>query len=130
MVIDSSAVMAILQGEPEREAFLDRLAATQTRIMSAATRAEIAMVVLARHGEAGLEVLDALIQDLDIAIVPLTSAHAALALDAFRRFGRGRHPAGLNFGDGFAYALARASDEPLLFKGDDFARTDIAPSLG
>ena len=83
------------------------------------------MVALGRRGEPGLEQMQALIERLELEVVPLSDDHAKLAIDAFRRFGKGRHPAGLNYGDCFSYALAKATGEPLLFKGDDFSLTDI-----
>lgn len=83
------------------------------------------MVALGRRGEPGLEQMQALIERLELEIVPLSDEQAKLAIDGFRRFGKGRHPAGLNFGDCFSYALAKATGQPLLFKGDDFSLTDI-----
>ena len=83
------------------------------------------MVALGRRGEPGLEQMQALIERLELEVVPLSDDQAKLAIEAFRRFGKGRHPAGLNYGDCFSYALAKATGEPLLFKGDDFSQTDI-----
>ena len=125
MVIDSSTLIAILRGEPEQPAFRAAIRTAPTRLLCAATRVEAAIVALGRKGEAGLELMQALIEGLKLDVVPLSDARASLAIDAFRRFGKGRHPAALNFGDCFAYALASATGEPLLFKGDDFARTDV-----
>ncbi len=82
-------------------------------------------MVLSRRREEGLAVLNELLADMRVETVPLLGDHARLAVEAFRRYGKGRHPAGLNFGDCFSYALSKATGEPLLFKGDDFARTDI-----
>ncbi len=129
MVIDSSAVMAILRREPEAQDFRDAIKLASTRLLSAATRVEIGIVALARAGEAGLEQMQALLDHLKLATVPLSAGHAQIAVDAFQRFGKGRHPAALNFGDCFSYALAKATGEPLLFKGDDFSRTDINRAL-
>jgi ribonuclease VapC len=125
MVLDSSALIAILQGESEGKAFLDGIEAASIRLLSTATLVETSMIVLARQREAGLAILEALLADMKVHAVPFASEHAALAIDAFRRYGKGRHPAGLNLGDCFSYALAKATDQPLLFKGEDFARTDI-----
>jgi len=94
-------------------------------LVSAATLLETALVIEARKGEPGGRELDALIHKAEIVVVAVDGEHVSEARRAYRRFGKGRHAAGLNFGDVFAYALARTSGEPLLFKGDDFARTDI-----
>lgn len=125
MVIDSSALIAILRREPEEQTFRNAVKLASTRLLSASTRVETGIVALALAGEAGLEQVDALLETLRVETVPLSADHARLAIDAFRHFGKGRHPAGLNFGDCFSYALAKATGEPLLFKGDDFSRTDI-----
>jgi ribonuclease VapC len=125
MVIDSSALMAMLLGEAEEHEFRNIIKLASSRLMSAATLVETGIVVLARAGEAGMEQMQALLEALRLETVPVSADHARLAIDAFRRFGKGRHPAGLNFGDCFSYALAHATGEPLLFKGDDFSRTDI-----
>ncbi len=125
MVIDTSALLAILQREPEREAFLTCIETAAIRVISAASAVETSMVVLSRSREDGLSILKALLRDLRIEQAPLTAEHVPFAVDAFRRFGKGRHPAGLNFGDCLSYALAKATGEPLLFKGDDFSRTDV-----
>ncbi len=126
MVIDTSALVAILQGEPEKAVLTDAILADSSPRMSAATLVEAGIVMQGRHGDIGSRDLDGLLIQARVEIVPLTTAHADLARDAFRRFGKGRHPAGLNYGDCFAYALARALDEPLLFVGDDFGQTDVA----
>jgi len=125
MIIDGSALFAILADEPEKRPFSLAITAAPTRIMSAATAVEAGMVALGRKGEPGLAQLQALIGKLEIETSAFTSEHVGFAIDAFRRFGKGRHPAGLNFGDCFSYALAKATGEPLLFKGDDFSQTDI-----
>jgi ribonuclease VapC len=125
MVIDSSAFVAILLGEPEDTAFIDAITADQTRLAGAATMMEAGMVMLGRKGEQGLADLRAFTARAAVQIAGFGPEHVDLAIDAFRRFGKGRHPAGLNFGDCFSYALAKATGEALLFKGDDFARTDI-----
>ncbi|WP_428391827.1 type II toxin-antitoxin system VapC family toxin [Lichenicoccus sp.] len=125
MVIDSSAFVAIVIGEPEREAFSRAILSQATRLVSTATLLETTMVVLGRKGEPGVAEFNAFIDHTGIETAPFTAEHLDFAIDAFRRFGKGRHPAGLNFGDCISYALAKATGEPLLFKGDDFSRTDI-----
>jgi ribonuclease VapC len=129
MVVDSSALIAILGREPEAAVFREAIRAAATRLLGAATSVEIGLVALARKGEPGLEQMRALLDGLKLEIVPLSDDQARLAIYAFRRFGKGRHPAGLNFGDCFSYALARATGEPLLFKGSDFPLTDIEAAL-
>jgi ribonuclease VapC len=125
MVLDTSALLALLLDEPEAESFRIALEGDDSRLVAAVTLLETAIVIEARKGEAGGRELDLLIHKADMTIVPVDAEHVAEARRAYRRYGRGRHAAGLNFGDVFAYALARATGEPLLFKGDDFARTDI-----
>ncbi len=127
MVIDTSALAAILFGEPERRAFNERIEAHQTRLISAGTLLEAAFVVEGRSGEAAGRELDLFLHRAGFQVVPFDAEQAEVARAAFRRFGKGRHPAGLNFGDCFAYALATITGEPLLFKGEDFARTDAEP---
>ena len=125
MVLDTSALLALLLNEPEADAFRVAVEEDLTRLVSAATLLEAALVIEARKGEAGGRELDLLIQKAEIQVVPMDEEHVAEARRAYRRYGRGRHAAGLNYGDVFAYALARTTGEPLLFKGDDFARTDV-----
>ena len=125
MVLDTSALLALLLEEPEAEDFRAAVEEDTTRLVSAATLLETALVIEARKGESGGRELDTLIQKADVVVVPVDSEHVSEARRAYRRFGQGRHAAGLNFGDVFAYALARTAGEPLLFKGDDFAKTDI-----
>ena len=125
MVLDTSALVALLLDEPEAEAFRAAVEEDTTRLVSAATLLETALVIEARKGEPGGRELDALIHKAEIVVVAADAEHVAEARRAYRRFGKGRHAAGLNFGDVFAYALARTAGEPLLFKGDDFAKTDI-----
>jgi ribonuclease VapC len=125
MVVDTSALIAILLQEPMAGRLIAALKATPTRRLSAATLVEAGIVMQGRKGNEGEHELDVLVRRLRIAVLPLTEAHTDLARAAFRRFGKGRHPAALNFGDCFSYALARALDEPLLFVGEDFGRTDV-----
>ena len=121
MIIDTSAILAILFGEPDAGRYENAIAGVWPRRMSSVALLEAAMVVESRGGaRAGAE-LDALLEKAEIELAPVTPEHAATARRAWRRFGRGNHPAGLNFGDCFAYALAETAGEPLLFKGRDFA---------
>ena len=119
MVVDGSALIAILRREPEERAFRNAIKLASSRLLSAPTRVEASIVAPGQRGEAGLEQMQALLDSLKLETVLLTPDHARLAIDAFRRFGKGRHPAGLNFGQ-CSYALAKATGEPLLFKGGDF----------
>lgn len=128
MVIDTSALLAILQDEPERRAFNEALQAADSRFISVATFVEVSMVVDSRYGAAGLHDLDRLLQRARVETAPVDQEQGRLARDAFHRFGKGRHPAGLNYGDCFAYALATALGQPLLYKGDDLSRTDVVPA--
>lgn len=125
MVIDTSALLAILQDEPERRRFNEALEAAESRAMSTATFVESSIVTEARYGAEGLRDLDLFIAKAQIEIVPVDLEQAYTARLAFSRFGRGRHPAALNYGDCFSYALAKALGTPLLYKGGDFAATDI-----
>ncbi len=129
MVIDTSAVLAFLLDEPERPAFSQLIAGTEHKRLSAATLVELSIVVLARWGDAGERALDLFIARAGIEIVPVDADQARLARRAWKQFGKGRHPAGFNYGDCFSYALALSVAEPLLFKGNDFARTDIEPAM-
>ncbi|MBA3605704.1 MAG: type II toxin-antitoxin system VapC family toxin [Acidimicrobiia bacterium] len=125
MVIDTSALVAILFDEPERSTFAEAIAADPRRLVSVASVLEASIVVEAQRGEAAGRELDVLLHRMRVAVVACTEEQVDLARDAWRRFGKGRHPAALNFGDCFAYALARHSGEPLLFKGGDFGLTDV-----
>lgn len=125
MVIDTSALLAILQNEPERRPFNEEIEAANSRLLSAATYVECSMIVESRYGAEGVRDLDHFIARAQITIVPVDAEQARIARDAFRRYGKGRHRAGLNFGDCFSYALTRVMDEPLLVKGTDFPHTDI-----
>ena len=125
-MIDTSAVLAILLDEPERRSFNEAIEADRERLMSAANYLEAAIIIDDRLGPEGAKDLGLLVATADIEVVPVTLAQAEIAREAYRRFGKGNHPARLNYGDCFAYALAKESGEPLLFKGGDFGRTDIA----
>ncbi len=125
MIIDTSALVAILDQEPEAERIARMLAATPERRLSAANLVEVGIVMQARRGDDGARDVDLLLAKLRVEIVPFTARQAEIARKAFRRYGRGRHDAKLNFGDCFAYALAKDAAAPLLFKGDDFEQTDV-----
>lgn len=127
MIIDTSALLAILQDEPERRAFNEAIEAADSRRMSVVTFVELSIVIETRFGVAGQRDLDQFIDRAAIELVPVDIEQAKAARRAFSRYGRGRHKAGLNFGDCFAYALATEYAEPLLYKGDDFSRTDATP---
>ena len=126
MVIDSSALIAILHGEPEAPAFLEAIRADPRRIVSAVTKLEAGMVAVGQRGLAGGGDFDRLLTRIGATIISFDDEQADIAREAFARFGKGRHKAGLNFGDCAAYALAMLEAEPLLFKGTDFAATDVA----
>ena len=126
MVIDTSALIAVLQDEPERGAFNEAIEAAERCAMSTASFVEASMVIEARYGPDGVRDLDLFIAKAGIELVAVDADQAHVARTAFRVYGKRRHPAGLNFGDCFAYALARTLDEPLLFKGNDFSLTDVA----
>ncbi len=129
MVIDTSAVVAILFGEPETEVFVRALADDPKRMISTFNALESAIVVEARKGETGGRELDLLLHRARIEIVALNGDQVDFALAAWRKYGKGNHPAGLNIGDCCAYALAKYCGEPLLFKGNDFCQTDIRPVM-
>jgi ribonuclease VapC len=126
MVIDTSALVTIALNEPKAELFEQCIVADSMRLISAATLLEVAMVLETRLGEAAGRELDLWLLKAGIDIVAVDADQIEVARRAWRRFGKGRHPAGLNYGDCFSYALAFTRQEPLLFKGDDFSKTDIA----
>jgi ribonuclease VapC len=125
MVFDTSALLAILFDEPERRAFTEAIEATEVRLLSAASFVETSMILESRHGAEGVRALDRLLAAANVEIIAVDLPQAHAAREAFRQFGKGRHPAGLNFGDCFSYALAKGRSEPLLFKGGGFSQTDI-----
>jgi ribonuclease VapC len=129
MVIDTSALLAILTGEAERRRFIEAIESAESRLISAATFVETSIVIEARHGTDGLHVFDLFLGKTEAEIVAVDADQAHAARRAFSRFGKGRHPAGLNYGDCFSYALASVRSEPLLFKGDDFPHTDVIAAL-
>ena len=125
MVLDTSAILAVLFDEPERRQFTEAIDASERRLLSATNFVEASMILESRHGADGVRAFDQLLATADVEVVPVDMTQALAAREAFRAFGKGRHPAGLNFGDCFAYALAKVLTEPLLFKGNDFAKTDV-----
>jgi ribonuclease VapC len=125
MIIDTSALVAVLDQELEAERIVRTLASAPERILSAANLVEVGIVMQARRGGDGARDLDLLLAKLRVDIAVVTANQADIARKAFRRYGRGRHAANLNFGDCFAYALAKDTSAPLLFKGDDFGQTDV-----
>jgi ribonuclease VapC len=126
LVVDTSALVALLGMEPEASRLAQALEDDPLRLVSAATLAEASIVLESRQGEVAVRELDLLLSKAGMQIEPVTAEHAELARQAWRRFGRGRHPAALNYGDCFSYALSRATGEALLFKGSDFTQTDVA----
>ena len=125
IVVDTSAIVALLFAEPGSDA-LERRLLEDRCVMSAATRVELGIVIEAKTGAAGTQLLEELLGRIDVEIVPVDAALAHEAIVAWRRFGKGRREVGLNFGDAFSYALARHLGQPLLFFGDDFVHTDLA----
>ena len=131
MIIDTSALIAILRGEPDAKACALAIERTVNRRLSAANFVETALVIDGSRDPVASRRFDDLIQEAQIIIEPVTEVQARIAREAYRDFGKGSgHPAKLNFGDCFAYALARVTGQPLLFKGDDFIHTDVVPALG
>lgn len=125
MVVDTSALLAILLGEPECDRYIALLVEAEDPVISTGTLVEAWIVMQARAGDDGVSDLDDLLAVAAVRPIAVDADQARLARECFARFGKGRAPAGLNFGDCFAYALARATNRPLLFKGADFARTDV-----
>jgi ribonuclease VapC len=126
MVIDTSALVAILLVEPEAEGFSLAISKDPKRLVSALSALEAAIVIYARKGPAGIRELDLLLHSARATVVSLDADQILLARMAYEQYGKGNHPAGLNLGDCCSYALSRSSGEPLLFKGNDFPRTDVA----
>ena len=129
MIIDSSAVIAILRQEPDAERFATILASSTVKFMGAPTYLETCMVIAGRRSDVSAGRVNAFIRDAEILLLPFTSTASLVAVDAFLRFGKGRHPARLNFGDCISYAIAKTELMPLLFKGDDFRLTDVEAAL-
>jgi ribonuclease VapC len=129
MGVDTSALVAIFLLEPEAEQFAHTILGAPKAAISAANLLETGIILDDRIGRENSPELDEFIANIGIEIVPVTADQVGVARRAYRTYGRGNHPAALNFGDCFAYALARTTEQPLLFKGTDFARTDITPAL-
>jgi len=129
MVLDTSALLAILFDEPERRSFNEAIEAAGDRLLSVATLVETSIVLEVRYGAEGVRDLDEFLGTAGITVVPVDADQGQLARQAYRRYGKGRHAAGLNFGDCFSYALAKSVNESLLYKGMDFAKTDIPPAI-
>ncbi len=126
MVIDTSAIIAILLGEPEATNFIELINNDPIRLMSAVSAVEASIVMMNRKGRRGLEELKNMIDEAEIKIVEFNKEQYRYATDAMWNYGKGRHPAGLNFDDCFTYALAKSTQQPVLFKGNDFSQTDVA----
>ena len=129
MIVDTSAVLAVLFDEADARRYAEAMAGAETCRLSAASWLEAGITVDSQAGAAAGRQLDAFVKRAGLVIEPVTLEQAELARQAYFDFGKGRHPAGLNFGDVFAYALAKSTGEPLLFKGEDFARTDIEAAI-
>jgi len=129
MIIDTSALMCILLGEPEAEDCARAIAADWKRLLSAFSALEAAIVIEAKKGDDGGRELDLLLCRTEIEIVPFEGKQFEVARQAWKNYGKGRHPAGLNIGDCCAYALSKVAGEPLLFKGEDFSQTDVLSVL-
>lgn len=125
MVLDTSALVAVLSGEADGERCTERIAGEARPLLSAAPYVETAIVIDSRFGEDGVRDLRLFLHEADVEIVPVDREQAEVARRAYQRFGKGRHPAGLNYGDCFVYALAKVRAAPLLIVGDDFAKTDL-----
>ena len=129
MIVDTSAVVAVVLGEEGFEALARAIAFASTRRISAASILEGSIVVETRWGSSGIRQYDSFLREAALIVEPVSLDQVLIARQGFSDYGKGRHPAGLNFGDCFAYALAKVTGEPLLFKGDDFRQTDITPAL-
>jgi ribonuclease VapC len=129
MIVDSSAILAIAFNEPDFSLFVDALAAATGSTISAVNFVEAAVRVDQTKSALLIAAFENIVADAALVVVPATPIHAQLAREAYRRFGKGNHRARLNFGDCFAYALAKETGEPLLFKGGDFAKTDVSSAL-
>lgn len=129
MVVDSSAVLAILFQEPEAQLLADAIESVEQPLISAATVVEIGIVLIGRDGTEARDDLEDFLATAGFLPVPVDGEQSRVALDAFVQFGKGRHPAGLNYGDCFSYALAKVSGLPLLYKGGDFTKTDVIAAL-
>ena len=129
IVVDTSALIAILDREADAALYAEAIAEADAPLISAATLLELHIVMLNRHGARAAQIVDRLIQDAGFQIETFTVQHLELAREAYARYGKGRNSGGLNYGDCFSYALAKATGLPLLFKGEDFSKTDLLPAL-
>lgn len=129
MILDTSSLVAIIAEEPDSELYIQAISRAPLCRISAGNFLELSIVIEGQFGSDVLRQCDALFRRVGVVIEPVTVEHVHAARQAFHDFGKGRHPAGLNFGDCFAYALAKATEEPLLFKGGDFRKTDIVSAL-
>ncbi len=129
MILDTSSIIAVLAEEPGFRAYAEAMTDADSCRISAGTFVELGIVIEREFDSSFAQDCDALFQRLSVIIEPVTVKQAQLARQAFHDYGKGRHPAGLNFGDCFAYALAKAAGEPLLFRGDDFRKTDVLPAV-
>jgi ribonuclease VapC len=129
IVVDTSALIAILDREPDAALYAEAIAEADAPLISAATLLELHIVMLNRRGSGAAPIVDRLIQDAGFQIENFTAQHIELAREAYARYGKGRDTAGLNYGDCFSYALAKATGLPLLFKGEDFSKTDLPTAL-
>jgi ribonuclease VapC len=129
MILDSSAIIAILANEPDREVYIKAIGHARSCRISAGSSIELGIVIEGQYGMDVARQCEALFRRIGVVVEPVTVEQAYLACQAFHDFGKGRHPACLNFGDCFAYALAKAAGEPLLFKGEDFRKTDVAAAI-
>jgi ribonuclease VapC len=125
LVIDTSAAVAVLTGGPSADELIEQLDKADVRLMSTATLVELGIVMEARLGPAGQGIVERFLRDGEVELVPVERTHVDRALEGWRRYGKGRHKAALNYGDCFSYALAIAGGHPLLFIGDDFPQTDV-----
>ena len=129
IVVDTSALIAILDREPDAALYAEAIAEADAPLISSATLLELHIVMLNRHGAAAAPIVDRLVKDAGFQIENFTAQHLELAREAYARYGKGRNSAGLNYGDCFSYALAKATGLPLLFKGEDFSKTDLPAAL-
>jgi ribonuclease VapC len=129
IVVDTSALIAILDREPDAALYAEAIAEADAPLISAATLLELHIVMLNRRGSGAAPIVNRLIQDAGFQVENFTAQHLELAREAYARYGKGRNIAGLNYGDCFSYALAKATGLPLLFKGEDFSKTDLLPAL-
>jgi ribonuclease VapC len=127
IVVDASALIAILDKEPDAALYAEAIAEADPPLISAATLLEVSIVMLNRHGARAARMVDRLVQEAGFQVESFTVQQAELAREAYARYGKGQRSAGLNYGDCFSYALAKATELPLLFKGQDFSKTDIVP---